>query len=159
MNVTIDNIQGDANSIKITISSRTATLLRVTSYSAILYIWYQGLTLKILRMLPDKHLVHFILELISNCSFVLKTIDGQQSRLRRLKNGVLQGSVLTPLLFNVYVHDLPDTISRKYGYTDDLAILTAHWEWKKIDRTLSQDMSTHLGPIIPEAVEAEAECG
>ena len=37
MNVTVDNIQGDANSIKITISSRTATLLRVTSYSAIVY--------------------------------------------------------------------------------------------------------------------------
>ena len=36
MNVTIHNIQGDANSIKITISSRTATLLRVTSYSAML---------------------------------------------------------------------------------------------------------------------------
>ena len=29
-----------------------------------------------------------------------------------------------------------------YGYADDLAILTAHWEWKKTESTLSQKMST-----------------
>ena len=69
--------------------------------------------------------------------FVLKTSDGQQSRLRRLKNGVPQGSVLAPLLFNIYIHNLPDTISRKYGYADDLAILAVHWEWKKIELLLS----------------------
>ena len=51
-------------------------------------VWHRGLTLKLLRMLPDRHMVHFIVELISNRSFVLKTSDGQQSRLRRLKNGV-----------------------------------------------------------------------
>ena len=66
------------------------------------------------------------LELISNRSFVLKTSDGQQSRLYRLKNGVSQGSVLAPLLFNIYIHDLPDTISKKYGYADVLAILHIH---------------------------------
>ena len=49
---------------------------------------------------------------------------------------------MAPLLFNIYIHYLPDTISRKYGYADDLAILTAHWEWKKTESTLSQDMST-----------------
>ena len=87
-------------------------------------------------------MVHFIVEFISNRSFVLKTSDGQQSGLRRLKNGVTQGSILAPLLFNIYINDLPDTISKKYGYADDLAILTAHREWKKIEGTLSQDMST-----------------
>lgn len=105
-------------------------------------VWHRGLTLKLLRMLPDRHMVHFIVELISNRSFVLKTSDGQQSRLRRLKNGVPQGSVLAPLLFNIYIHDLPDTISKKYGYADDLAILTTHREWKMIESTLSQDMNT-----------------
>ena len=73
---------------------------------------------------------------------VLKTSYGKQSRLRRLNDGIPQGSVLAPLLFNIYINDLPDTISRKYGYADDLAILTAHREWKKIESTLSQDMST-----------------
>ena len=91
-------------------------------------------------MLPDRHMVQFIVELISNRSFELKTSDGHQSGLHRLKNSVPKGSILAPLLFNIYIHDLPDTISRKYGYADDLAILTAHREWKKIEGTLSQDI-------------------
>ena len=73
---------------------------------------------------------------------MFKTSCGQQSRLRRLKNGVPQGSVLAPLLFYIYIHDLPDTNSRKYSYADDLAFLTAHREWKTIECILSQDMST-----------------
>ena len=40
------------------------------------------------------------------------------------------------------INDLPDTISKKYGYANDLAILTANREWKKTESTLSQDMST-----------------
>ena len=74
-------------------------------------------------------------ELISNRSFVLKTNYGQQSRLRRLKNGVSR-DLFSPLLFNIYIHDLTDTVSNKYGYADDLAILTTHREWKKIESTL-----------------------
>ena len=46
---------------------------------------------------------------------------------------------LARFLLNIYIPDLPDTISKKYGYADDLAILTAHREWKKIEST---DMST-----------------
>jgi len=29
------------------------------------------------------------------------------------------GSVLVPLLFNIYISDLPTTVSRKYAYADD----------------------------------------
>ena len=63
-----------------------------------------------------------------NRSFTLTTRNGQRSRLRRLKNGVPQGSVLAPLLFNIYISDLP-TISRKYAYADDLAIMHADGAW------------------------------
>ena len=65
------------------------------------------------------------MEMLSTRSFVVYTSDGQRSRLRRLKNGVPQGSVLSPMLFNTYIRDLPETtcMPRKYGYADDLAIL------------------------------------
>ena len=66
---------------------------------------------KLLHLLPDKHMVQMIMELVLNCSFVLKT-DGQQSRLRRLKNGVPQGSVLALLLFNISTYNLPNTTAR-----------------------------------------------
>ena len=86
-------------------------------------VWHRGLTCKLLRLLPDKHMVRMIMELVRNRSFTLTTGDSKQSRLRRLKNGVPQGSILAPLLFNIYAYDLSSMISRKFAYADDLALL------------------------------------
>jgi len=86
------------------------------------------------------HMVHMIMEMVSNCSFTLTTGNGQRSRLRCLKNGVPQGSVLAPLLFNIYISDLPATISRKYAYADDLTITHADGDWLAVEGALSKDM-------------------
>ena len=102
-------------------------------------VWHRGLTCKLLRLLPDKHMVRMIMELIRNRSFTLTTGDSKTSRLRRLRNGVPQGSVLAPLLFNIYTYDIT---SKKFAYADDLAILHTSGEWKELERTLSQDMAT-----------------
>ena len=67
---------------------------------------------------------------------------GPRSRLRRLKNSVPQGSVLAPLVFNIYTSDLPATISRKYAYADDLAIMQADRDWLVVEGALSKDMAT-----------------
>jgi len=83
-----------------------------------------------------------IMEMVGNRSFTLTTGDGQRSRLRRLKNGVPQGSVLVPLLFNIYISDLPTTTSRKHAYADDLAIMHADGDWQAVGGVLSKDMAT-----------------
>ena len=100
-------------------------------------VWHRGLTCKLLRLLPDKHMVRMIMELVQNRSFTLTTGDSKQSRLCRLP----QGSVLAPLLFNIYMYDLPSMISRKFAYADDLALLHSSGNWKDLEGTLSQDMS------------------
>ena len=105
-------------------------------------VWHRGLTCKLLRLLPDKHMVKMIMELVQNRSFTLTTGDSKQTSLRRLKNGVPQGSVLAPLLLNIYTYDLPSMISRKFAYADDLALLHSSGNWKDLEGTLSQDMST-----------------
>ena len=79
------------------------------------------------------------MELVRNRSFTLTTGSGPQSRLRRLKNGVPQGSVLAPLLFNIYIHDLPEVSSRKFAYADDLAIAS---NWQALERNLQEGMTT-----------------
>jgi len=92
-------------------------------------VWHRGLTCKLLRLLPDRHMVHVIMEVVDNRSFTHTTGNGKTSRLLRLNNGVPQGSVLVPLFFNIYISDLPNTISRKYTYADDLAIIHADGDW------------------------------
>jgi len=99
--------------------------------------WHRGLTCKLLRLLPDRHMVHMITEMVSNRSFTLITGNGQRSRLRRLKNGVPQVSVMAHILFNIYTSDLPATISGKYAYADDLAIMHADGDWLAVEGALS----------------------
>ena len=83
-----------------------------------------------------------ILELIRYRSFTLTTGDTKRSRLLRLRNGVPQESVLTPLLFIIYIYDLHSTTSRKYAYADDLAVLHLCRDCKGLKKTLSQGMVT-----------------
>ena len=112
-------------------------------------VWHRGLTCKLLRLLPDIHTVGMIMEMVGNRSFTLSTGNGQRSRLRNLKNGVPQGSVPqgSVLLCNIYISDLPTTISRKYAYADDLAIMHADRDWQAVEGALSNDMAT-LGEYL-----------
>ena len=86
-------------------------------------VWHRGLTCKLLRLLPDKHMVRMITELVRNRSFNRTTGDSKQIKLRCRINVVPQGSILAPLLFNIYTYDMPSMISRKFDYADDLALL------------------------------------
>ena len=91
---------------------------------------------------PKFHMVRFIMELVQNRRFTLTTGNGKQSRLCRLKNGVPRGSVLAPLLFNIYISNLPPTLSSKYAYADELALVHTAGDWYMLEGTFSQDMST-----------------
>ena len=105
-------------------------------------LWHCGITCKLLRLLPDRHMVHIIMEMVDNHSFTLSTGNSKRSSLRHLKNGVPQGYAWAPLLFNicdVYISDLPKTVSRCYAYIDDLAIMHADGEWQAVERVMSKD--------------------
>ena len=95
-------------------------------------VWHHDLTCKLLKLLPDKHMFRMIIELVRNQSFTLTISDSKQSRLRCLKNGVPQGSVLASLLFNIYTYDLFSMIFRKFAYANDLALLHSFVNWKNL---------------------------
>ena len=90
----------------------------------------------------------FDYKLVCNRSFTLTTGAGRQSRLRQsLKNGVPQRSVLASLLFNIYTYNLTVTASRKFAYSDDLAILHCTNNWQALGGVLFRSWQPYF-PIF-----------
>jgi len=103
-------------------------------------IWHRSLRLKLLQTIPDHIMVAFIMENISNCEFTLRISDGQQSRPRRVKNDVPQGSILAPCLFNVYISDTPPTHAKQFANADDLAMVHSAPSWDEVEKSLNKDL-------------------
>ena len=51
-------------------------------------VWHRCPICKVLKLLPDKHMIRIIMELVQNRNLTLITGSGKQTKLRRMKNGV-----------------------------------------------------------------------
>ena len=103
-------------------------------------VWHRGLTLKLLKIIPNKNIVKMIEEMIRQKFFVLH-LSNAKSRKRRLANGVTQDSVLAPILFNICMADISLTNCKKYIYADGIAITTSGSNFKTIENKLSTDLA------------------
>jgi len=65
----------------------------------------------------------------------------QVSAWRRQSNGLPQGSVLSPTLFNLYIDDLPETESRKFIYADDICCALQAKSFADLEKGLNSDMA------------------
>lgn len=95
---------------------------------------------KLFCMTGDAKLCNIIRSLLSSRMFHV-TLNNKKSRWFHQTNGLPQGSVLAPLLFNVYNDQpLPDGCSR-FLYADDLAMTTQQSTFPEVEATLEQGLA------------------
>jgi hypothetical protein len=70
-------------------------------------VWREALMLKLSKIIPSINPIFKVF------------LNNKESRWHLTSNGLPQGSILAPLLFNLFVHDLPETDCKIFQYADD----------------------------------------
>ena len=99
---------------------------------------HRRLLSKVLEMTSDVHLTDLIRTMLESRRFFV-ALNGKKSRWRRLP----QGSVLAPMLFNIYTNDQPiHADTRSFIYADDLCIASQGHDFNNIEASLTSALST-----------------
>ena len=95
---------------------------------------------KLYNLTEDPTLTKFIRTLLTSQRFYME-LNGKKSRLHNQQNGLPQGSVLSPTLFNIYSNNQPTSPStNSFLYADDLCITTQKQTFCEIESTLSESL-------------------
>ena len=84
-------------------------------------IWHEGLFIKLHEMNIPKKMAKWIKNFLTNRTFYVST-NGHDSDLFPIKTGVPQGSILSPILFSIFIDNIPLNLQ---NYSNLSAILYA----------------------------------
>ncbi|GFV43944.1 RNA-directed DNA polymerase from mobile element jockey [Trichonephila clavipes] len=105
-------------------------------------VWHTGLFKLITYKIPPP-LILLLKSYINDISFTIK-INRTYSQIKSSKAGIAQGSILGPVLFNLYVNDIiKSTNTMICMYADDTAILSRHYD----PNTLTKNLNDHLAHL------------
>ena len=103
-------------------------------------VWREGLLYKVAKIIKDRKILKLISYMTGARKFFV-CLGDKQSGIHEQKNGVPQGSVIAPTLFNIYIGDLPDTSAWKLGYADDWVVVSQSDNFDALEDSLSEDMN------------------
>ena len=97
---------------------------------------------KLYSTTQDSKLCRVIQNLLSNRRFYVE-LNKERSRWRKQKNGLPQGSVLAPTLFNIYTNDQPIHYgTRSFIYADDLCITAQYQSFKQVEKKIEEALDS-----------------
>ena len=90
-----------------------------------------------------KPVIKWFKSYLSNRKFFV-SIEGAFSEEGSLTCAVPQGSILEPLLYLIYVNDLPQSLNETASnlFADDTCIYYQHWDIQKIENVLNKNFSS-----------------
>lgn len=104
-------------------------------------IWIPGLVVKLLDLRFPIHQIILIYNMISNKSFMVFHQKYRSNKTFEIVNGLQQGTVNSPTLFNLFILDLLSRIENVIAFADDIVIYHADDTIDKINNNLQQSFN------------------
>ena len=104
-------------------------------------VWHEGLIFKLKQNGISGNLLKTLTDFL-NCRNQRVTINGQHSSWTSVEAGVPQGSILGPLLFLIYINDLPENLSSNPKlFADDTSLFSVVHDISKSSNDLNNDLA------------------
>ena len=111
-------------------------------------IWHKGLIYKLQQNSISGELLNFLIDFLNNRKQRV-VVNCQSSDWVDVKAGVPQGSIIGPLLFLIYINDLPEgLVTNTKLFADDTPPFSVIWDIAACTKELNSDMGNISGCVM-----------
>ena len=99
---------------------------------------------KLYNITQDNPLCRVIQNMLYSRRFYVE-LNNERSRWRKQKNGLPQGSVLSPIIFNIYTNEQPLTTE----HADDLCVTAQQTSFVEVETTIEESLANSHNTTDP----------
>lgn len=119
-------------------------------------VWREGLLIKASRIGIDGNMYNWLSQFLFERTFVVQ-VGMYQSLIYKAENGIPQGSVKSPIIFNIMINDIFDNVGFGVGYAlyaDD----GAFWKRGRNTKQVISGMQTAIKKVEEWSIEWSLKC-